>query len=127
MSRVCSPGLVPPPSIVAVDSPTLPGSGGGGLYNITHQRTSHDFPTYCVDDLEVIGLRRLTGSSDMDRSTTAQSPAQEKSNTSTDFEWDFGEDNNNSPAVRRLDHLVKHRQVIARSIPLPSSPAMADC
>lgn len=69
-----------------------------------------------MDDLEVVGLRRLTGASS-DHSdptprsliTSAQhSPAQDSNpNTSADFEWDFGDEN--TPATRRLDQLVHHR------------------
>jgi hypothetical protein len=43
-------------SMVGVDTPV-----GGGLYNIARQRASHDFPSHSMDDLEVVGLRRLTG------------------------------------------------------------------
>lgn len=100
------------PQMIGVDP-----SAGGGLYNIARQRASHDFPVHAsMDDLEVIGLRRLTGASS-DHSdqtprslmTSAQhSPAQDSNpNTSADFEWDFGDEN--TPATRRLDQLVHHR------------------
>lgn len=100
------------PQLIGIDP-----SAGGGLYNIARQRASHDFPTHAsMDDLEVIGLRRLTGASS-DHSdqtprslmTSAQhSPAQDSNpNTSADFEWDFGDEN--APATRRLDQLVHHR------------------
>lgn len=97
---------------IGVDTPV-----GGGLYNIARQRASHDFPAHSMDDLEVIGLRRLTGVTNEHMEppqrmmTSAQhSPAQESlnnHNSSADFEWDFGEEN--TPATRRLDHLVRHR------------------
>ena len=100
-NRAPSSAICPP--AVGADS-----SAGGGLYNIARQRASHEFPIHS-DDLEVIGLRRLTGA-DLERLSSPQSPPQDPTpNTSGDFEWDFGEEN--TPATRRLDHLVNHRWI----------------
>lgn len=126
---VPSSALCPP--LVGVDS-----TAGGGLYNIARQRASHDFPTHTsMDDLEVIGLRRLTGTGGtggdhssgsgevstprgMMTSSQQHSPATtgrdsaSNPNTSGDFEWDFGDEQHQSatPATRRLDHLVQQHQ-----------------
>ena len=119
------------PPLVGVDH-----SAGGGLYNIARQRASHDFAIHgtSADDLEVIGLRRLTGAAD--HQTSAQhSPATtgrdsaSNPNTSVDFEWDFGDEQKHqqqqhhhhhhhqmqqqqhaTPATRRLDHLLVQQQ-----------------
>merc|ERR1712071_314842 len=91
-NRISSSTLCPP--LIGVDS-----SAAGGLYNIARQRASHEFPVHSTDDLEVIGMRRLTG-------RPAEEPNQTP-NTSGDFEWDFGEEI--STVTRRLDHLVNHR------------------
>lgn len=62
-----------------------------------------------MDDLEVIGLRRLT-SGEQKQPQQQHSPATPAGNTSADFEWDFGDESNNTPATRRLDHLVQQHQ-----------------
>lgn len=130
---VPSTALCPP--LVGVDS-----SAGGGLYNIARQRASHDFPANtCTDDLEAVGLRRLTGANvatdvhageapprGLVVSTSAlhiqhqHSPAacNDSNNTSAEFEWDFGgedgqqhqqQQQNREPATKRLDHLVQQQ------------------
>ena len=94
-NRVPSAALCPP--LIGVDS-----TAGGGLYNIARQRASHDFPAHSsMDDLEVIGLRRLTGATEVEPQSVA--PDQNTPNTSADFEWDFGDEN---APLRRLEHLV---------------------
>lgn len=128
-NRVGVPSTALHPPLVGVDP-----SAGGGLYNIARQRASHDFPGHSsMDDLEVVGLRRLTGADHNMMTPARHSPAQESNpNTSTDFEWDFGDDS--TPATRRLDQLVsqhrfgsldRRRRLMNASVDADSKPAGA--
>ena len=106
-NRVSSSTLCPP--LIGVDPPGSSGVvGGGGLYTLGHQRASHEFiPSHSMDDLEVVGMRRLTGQQEQQQQQQQQD-RNSSANTSGDFEWDFG-DEGTTAAGRRLDHLLSHR------------------
>ena len=85
------------------------------MYALSHPRASHEFlPSHSMDDLEVIGMRRLTGQQEQQQQQQQQQQQLQQqdrnssANTSGDFEWDFG-DEGTTAAGRRLDHLLSHR------------------